>query len=147
MRGKSSGSTTKKSEPRVAETVSARLRLERRSRLGMRLAKDGQRNCYRPRNEDESKAWFWERVIKRGPDECWEWIGSVDGWGYGQMRYNGGHKRVHRLSLMWAGGLPELNNQSVLVLHSCDNKRCVNPRHLHLGDDKQNMREAIERGL
>src|SRR5699024_62252 len=31
------------------------------------------------------------------------------------------------------------------VLHTCDNKKCVNPKHLYLGDVKQNVKDAVER--
>jgi lambda repressor-like predicted transcriptional regulator len=37
--------------------------------------------------------------------------------------------------------------KGMLVCHSCDNKRCINPEHLHLGTHKSNLQEAIDRGL
>jgi len=91
---------------------------------------------------------FWSKVDVRGPDECWEWAGAKTSKGYGAFRI-GNHRirkivGTHRFS--W-----ELHNaqevpEGVMVLHSCDNPSCVNPAHLHLGTNQDNMREASERG-
>lgn len=80
------------------------------------------------------------------PDECWEWTGHVGNRGYGQLRMDAD---VHRepsnraAYLFHKGPIPE----GLHVLHSCDNKLCVNPAHLHLGSCADNAREAAERGL
>jgi hypothetical protein len=51
--------------------------------------------------------------------------------------------RAHRLSYeIHYGKIPD----GMLVLHSCDNKLCVNPSHLSCGDHSQNIKEAWERG-
>lgn len=43
---------------------------------------------------------FWEKVDRRGPDECWPFLGSIDGRGYGSIGANGGKplRRAHRVA-------------------------------------------------
>jgi len=84
---------------------------------------------------------FWDKVMVCGPDDCWEWLASVNcRSGYGQVRLRGG-ERAHRISfLIEHGYLPEF------VLHTCDNKTCVNPKHLYDGTSSQNAIDRIQRG-
>jgi hypothetical protein len=87
---------------------------------------------------------FWEKVDIRGKDECWEWKGSRHWqWGYGHFRLFGKIESAHRVSWMLShnGELPDL-----LVLHSCDNPPCVNPRHLSLGTNDDNMKDMAKKG-
>ncbi len=89
---------------------------------------------------------FWKHVDKRGPDECWNWSGDTSRAGYGSLWNKETSRNVgaHRFSyIMFYGEIPA----SKYVLHSCDNKKCVNPLHLSLGDAKQNTQDAIKRGL
>lgn len=75
---------------------------------------------------------------------CWEFTGgrSNNGTGYGVMNISGKTVRVHRLAYeLFIGEIP--NGQ--LVLHSCDNRKCFNPEHLSLGNQKENMREMVGR--
>lgn len=81
---------------------------------------------------------FWVKVRKtRG---CWEWTGSRFSNGYGQFAYRGKNWRVHRLSFFIAFG--ESTGQ---VCHKCDNKICVNPNHLFLGNHDDNMRDMTNK--
>lgn len=80
------------------------------------------------------------------PDECWNWTAHVPPKGYGQMAMdaNGYRETSHRAAYIYhRGDIPT----GIQVLHSCDNKKCVNPNHLHLGTRIDNAREAVERGL
>jgi len=86
---------------------------------------------------------FWEKVDKGSNNECWNWLASQNGHGYGQI-CDGfcGIVSAHRIS--WEihfGPIPE----GKLVLHKCDNKRCVNPNHLYLGTQSDNRRDAVLR--
>lgn len=86
---------------------------------------------------------FWAHVEKRGPDDCWLWTGPVISCGYGQVSVKGIAKYAHRLSLEIASGpIPG----GLFVLHRCDVPRCVNPAHLFLGTQKDNINDAIAKG-
>lgn len=80
-----------------------------------------------------------ERFIRKvkKTDYCWLWTGYLKPNGYGQFR---GSKSMlaHRSSyFIFIGDIPENMN----VLHMCDNPPCVNPAHLFLGTQKDNMRD------
>lgn len=85
---------------------------------------------------------FWARVSKR--ETCWEWTGPYDGDGYGQFTDGEGRNvRAHRFSWSLANGpIPA----GLKVLHRCDNPPCVNPSHLFLGTDNDNLKDAISKG-
>ena len=89
---------------------------------------------------------FWRFVDKSG--ECWLWLGSSRTQkGYGLLPKVGGSKGksvlAHRLSYqIHKGEIPE----GMVVMHSCDNPSCVNPDHLSVGTQSQNILEAIAKG-
>lgn len=86
---------------------------------------------------------FWAKVDRSG--ECWLWTASVRRDGYGNFNRGSGDGWVsaHRFSYeLHHGPIPA----RLLVLHSCDNRRCVNPSHLSLGTHRDNTRDAITKG-
>ena len=94
---------------------------------------------------------FWPKVNKNGTDGCWFWTASTNSSGYGQIGL-GGHDgppvAAHRVS--WEihnGPIPEGNFYgTTLVCHHCDEPLCVNPDHLFLGTQFDNMRDASKKG-
>lgn len=88
---------------------------------------------------------FWSKLAKRGPDECWEWQRSRCTDGYGQLWLGQGigFAGTHRISWFIRNGpIPP----GGVVMHSCDNPPCCNPKHLILGTHKKNAHDAIRKG-
>lgn len=79
---------------------------------------------------------FWSKV--KISDGCWEWTAATDHCGYGRFGIRGRNRLAHRVSFcIHVGPVPE----GMCVLHRCDNPPCVNPDHLFLGTQKDNMRD------
>jgi hypothetical protein len=84
---------------------------------------------------------FMEYVSVNPETNCWEWDGVIRT-GYGRFYLRGKWLSAHRAS--W-----ELHNDAIpeglLVLHKCDNKCCVNPEHLFVGTQRDNVRDMWEK--
>ena len=93
------------------------------------------------------KAKFLKRISKYnlpGPKgRCWEWQGAKAFYNYGYIRWGLGLYRTHRLAWeVWKSPIPD----DMFVLHHCDNPCCVNPEHLFLGDQADNMTDRQSKG-
>lgn len=83
---------------------------------------------------------FWMKVHKT--PTCWLWIASHNGNGYG-MFYASKRVYAHRFSYeLHIGPIP----QSMHVLHNCDNPSCVNPSHLWIGTNVDNIHDRMNKG-
>ena len=87
---------------------------------------------------------FWSVVSKAGNGGCWIWTASRSkNGGYGVFRRNGVLYRAHRHSFQLKHGpIPK----GLSVLHRCDTPACVNPSHLFLGTQGDNMRDMAKKG-
>lgn len=92
-------------------------------------------------NDSDFPAHFWAKCFKS--DYCWEWQASKTALGYGQVFFRGRMTSAHRTAYILSNG--EIDG-GLHVLHSCDNRGCVNPGHLHLGTHAENMHEMVQRG-
>jgi hypothetical protein len=84
---------------------------------------------------------FWSKVNKKDAAECWEWLGHIGENGYGQFRMAEGAVPAHRMSYELTYG--PIRAAHRVVMHSCDNRRCVNPAHLSLGNVRANAWDMI----
>ena len=89
---------------------------------------------------------FEAKFVRLGVDECWEWTASKLPKGYGRFGVVRGVSSMtvaHRVAyVMYVGPLPKLPGwHGACVLHRCDNPGCVNPAHLFIGTQKDNLND------
>lgn len=89
----------------------------------------------------EDQFWSSKTVSDKG---CWEWTRSLRSNGYGQLRWKErANISAHRLSyILSKGPIPD----GMLVCHTCDNRKCINPDHLFLGTYQDNHDDMILKG-
>lgn len=88
---------------------------------------------------------FWSYVAKG--DGCWLWQGGLTGAGYGNFAVRRGRKvqnqLAHRMAhTLLCGPIPH----GLFVLHTCDTPACVNPDHLFIGNQADNMTDKCQKG-
>jgi hypothetical protein len=82
---------------------------------------------------------YWKYVEKT--DSCWNWTASVNTYGYGCFWWNKKQHQAHRISwYIKHGSLPKN-----LLLHICDNPKCVNVEHLQEGTQADNMKDKVKK--
>jgi len=84
---------------------------------------------------------LWEKVVRDG--DCWPFVGARDPKGYGRISVRNKALLTQRVAWELANGpIPE----GMHVLHRCDNPPCVNPAHLFLGSNHDNMQDKVRKG-
>ena len=83
-----------------------------------------------------------EYFQKENADKCWEWQGCKNHQGYGTITWNNKKYRANRIAYIIFNGIipPE-----ELIRHTCDNKSCVNPKHLITGTYQDNFIDSVKR--
>src|SRR3990172_8620690 len=85
---------------------------------------------------------FWSKV-SMSADGCWQWTGSTDGKGYGQLWIDGRKYQAHVVSfvVIHSGAI----GNGLQLDHLCFNKRCVRPDHLEPVTARENSRRRSHR--
>lgn len=79
---------------------------------------------------------------------CWLWLGAKHAKGYGHFKMptgkgDGRVEKAHRIAYsLYVGEIP----RGLMVLHKCDTPACVNPDHLFLGTNDDNMKDMVAKG-
>lgn len=80
---------------------------------------------------------------RKAANGCIEWIGHIENTGYGAIKFQARRLKAHRAA--WElkhGKVPK----GLFVLHRCDNRACINPAHLFVGTQLDNIRDMIAKG-
>ncbi len=86
---------------------------------------------------------FFAKVKKT--ETCWLWAGTTNDYGYGVFLLPGEKPvRAHRFSYEIANNVSVPANK--VVMHVCDNPRCVNPDHLKVGTKRDNNLDSAYKG-
>lgn len=91
---------------------------------------------------------FWYKIDIRGEDECWPWkndLSKQNDHGYAQAMLAGWHTTGHRIAFALANDLSP-SEVPPSVMHSCDYRRCCNPKHLIGGTQAQNLADMRAKG-
>jgi len=80
-----------------------------------------------------------KQVSAQDNERCVEWAFGKDDKGYGAIFYRGKRYKAHRLSKMFADSLEDKEPpRTVFACHRCDNRLCINPKHVYWGTAKSN---------
>lgn len=80
---------------------------------------------------------FFEHMVVNG--ECWEWKGARTKGGYGTYKRTTAHRHAYECTYGPIGA-------GMVVMHTCDNPPCINPAHLKLGTQQQNLADMWAKG-
>jgi len=94
-----------------------------------------------PNHNANTKQTLWDRCSKK-ENGCWEYS-PINKDGYGRMWYKCKVQPAHRLAYEFTNTTKISKN--LKVCHSCDNRCCINPDHLFLGTQKDNLDDMVKK--
>lgn len=100
-------------------------------------------SCYQP-GSDGIIALLTAKIAVSHDTGCWEWQGTCNRFGYGQVWYLRQTRLVHRVSAAIFAGFDLFSKAD--IAHKCDNRRCYNPDHLFITDAAGNIHDAVRKG-
>lgn len=94
-------------------------------------------------SDNKTREFMNKFISVDGLNTCWNWIGTVNNWGYGSFFLNKKRYSAHRVSyeLLYKDIPPKLQ-----LDHLCRNRRCINPLHLEPVTAKVNVARGMGPG-
>lgn len=102
------------------------------------------KSLHKKNKRSKNLPFFFFEKISWGISDCWNWCGCTDSTGYGRTSNRFTNQNfAHRWSYeLFNGEIPD----GLKVLHKCDNPSCVNPEHLFLGTQQENVQDMVQKG-
>lgn len=116
---------------------------QRNHRKYLKKSPDEKRKIDEIKYEQQSIKRYWEKVDKKGIDECWNWLASINQDGYGNFTYHGKIINAHIMScIIHKIEIPKGKE----VTHICNNRKCQNPNHFKIDTHSNNLKYMVDTG-
>lgn len=125
----------------VGQSASKRLTVHMHDGEGSTTIPSGSR-AKRPEMRGQTLEQRFSEKIVIAESGCHEWTGCLAENGYGMLHLDGRTAYAHRVAFEMAHGPIPSGGQ---IMHSCDNRRCVNPEHISLGSFRENMADMVSK--
>lgn len=99
--------------------------------------------CLEHLRNAEARTRFWSYVDKNAGTDCWLWRGDRSKFGYGRFLFLGERTQAHRYAYELAHGPI---SEGLVLCHKCDVPECVNPEHMFVGTQKDNIQDCVRKG-